>query len=291
MVDLFLKRHAEIGMLISDSPSGLVGAALGGTAGVVRSINPVQLAGNTGLRWFVMSTAFFGGSMLDEVFVGWNIETDGDRIISGLREYIVSPILTASQATRFHAYHRAEALGIPYPTHLTIKDLRTARLLDGALSGALGGPMLVIFQEISTGLRYQGRSWRMARAGLTCALITSSLQMIANQSRIIRLNLLAKREANPREQVETEEKSTSEQMLDALRTPMRDAGGENLGEKSLPGRILGTLSTFLPIQKLSDEEYLSALMRKRAEVDKRLAEIENEEKRIYDYATSGNRRL
>ena len=72
---------------------------------------------------------------------------------------------------------------------------------------------------------------------------------------------------------------------------MRDPKGENLGEKSLPGRILGTLSTFLPIQKLSDEEYLSALMKKRAEVDKRLAEIESEEKRIYDYAASGDRRL
>jgi len=51
------------------------------------------------------------------------------------------------------------------------------------------------------------------------------------------------------------------------------------------------MSTFLPIEKLSDEKYLAALERKRTEVDDRLVEIEREEVRIYDYASRGGREV
>lgn len=76
-----------------------------------------------------------------------------------------------------------------------------------------------------------------------------------------------------------------------MKVPTRDPEGEKLGEKSLPGRILSSMSTFLPIEKLSDEKYLAALERKRTEVDDRLVEIEREEVRIYDYASRGGREV
>ena len=52
---------------------------------------------------------------------------------------------------------------------------------------------------------------------------------------------------------------------------------------SLPGRLLRGMSTILPVQRLSDDEYLELLERKRREVDKRLGEIEAEEMRIFEW--------
>jgi hypothetical protein len=216
-------------------------------------------------------------------------------VYAGLREYLVSPLLTANQSTRFHTHQRTELLGESSSVQLTKSDVRTTRLLDSALTGALGGPALVIFRETFTRLGYPGGPRSMLRAGLTCALIASSLQLLVNQTRVLRLDLLARQDGRPlttpNDSGRPEEKSTSEQVRDSLRNPSRNPEGDKLGDKSLPGRILTTLSTFLPIQKLSDQEYLEALQRKRGEVDTRLAEIEREEGRIYEYATRGNREV
>ena len=51
------------------------------------------------------------------------------------------------------------------------------------------------------------------------------------------------------------------------------------------------MSTFLPIQKLSDEDYLQALQKRRNQVDTRLRDIEREEVRIYEYAERAGRQV
>ncbi len=138
-----------------------------------------------------------------------------------------------------------------------------------------------------------GPIWALKQS-LPFAIILTTVQILVNQSRVWRINLLARREKQSLldpAQLWSDEKSTSEQVRDALKVPTRDPEGEKLGEKSLPGRILSSMSTFLPIEKLSDEKYLAALERKRTEVDDRLVEIEREEVRIYDYASRGGREV
>jgi hypothetical protein len=51
---------------------------------------------------------------------------------------------------------------------------------------------------------------------------------------------------------------------------------------TLPGKMIRGLSTFLPVWKLSDEEYLALLQKKKGDVEKRLKEIEVEEMRIFE---------
>ncbi|OCF42023.1 hypothetical protein I317_04109 [Kwoniella heveanensis CBS 569] len=53
---------------------------------------------------------------------------------------------------------------------------------------------------------------------------------------------------------------------------------------SFPERMMTSLSKFLPVRKLSDDEYIATLEKKRADVDKRLKEIDDEEKRMYAWA-------
>lgn len=47
---------------------------------------------------------------------------------------------------------------------------------------------------------------------------------------------------------------------------------------------MSSLTKVLPVRKLSNEEYLATLEKKRAEVDKRLKEIAEEEMRMYEWA-------
>ena len=51
---------------------------------------------------------------------------------------------------------------------------------------------------------------------------------------------------------------------------------------SLPSKIMNAMSSFTPVRKLSDEEYLEVLLEKRDEVARRLIEIEDEELRLFD---------
>ena len=168
--------------------------------------------------------------------------------------------------------------------------MRTARLLDSALTGSLGGPIIVFFRDTLARMGYASPSRSVLRAGLTCAVITSSLQLVVNQTRITRVRYLARKEGStsppkPVDPSEAVEASTTAQIRTALENPVKGPDGEVLGEKSLPARIMSTMSTFLPIRKISDEEYLSALERRRQAMDERIAEIESEEGRMYDAMT------
>lgn len=53
---------------------------------------------------------------------------------------------------------------------------------------------------------------------------------------------------------------------------------------------MSNLAKVLPVRKLSNEEYLATLEKKRAEVDKRLEEIAEEEIRMYEWAQKQRQR-
>jgi hypothetical protein len=46
--------------------------------------------------------------------------------------------------------------------------------------------------------------------------------------------------------------------------------------------MMSGLSRFLPVRKLSDDEYMATLEKRQGEIDKRLKEIEVEELRFYE---------
>lgn len=105
---------------------GALGAATGGTLGVIRNQSPVVLSVNMGINLTVASLAFYS-----------------------TREYIVSPLLLSSGATASHVRRMAtlsekqrgklpeEAAGPG-----SYGQIRTERVLDSGLAGALSAGVL-----------------------------------------------------------------------------------------------------------------------------------------------------
>lgn len=136
-----------------------------------------------------------------------------------------------------------------------------------------------------------GGKQTIPRAGLTAAIVTSLLQLSVNQVRVVRLQLLARRAPDEAAEVSTRSKTTTNDAptpfdnslrssLDNPTTqpPLEEAPG------TLPGQMIRGLSTFLPVRKLIDDDYLALLNKKKNEVDRRLKEIEQEEWRIFQSA-------
>lgn len=97
-----------------------------------------------------------------------------------------------------------------------------------------------------------------------------------NQTRMSSLDI-----ASPSEQEPTA-------TFDALKSSMPSL--EPTSPPSLPERMMSNLAKVLPVRKLSNEEYLATLEKKRAEVDKRLEEIAEEEIRMYEWAQKQRQR-
>lgn len=135
---------------------------------------------------------------------------------------------------------------------------------------------------------------------MTAGAVTALLQLTVNQFRIVRLQLLARRNQATNDTEATlasalPEVSSSNRPESTFDVGLR-ASLENPGilpptpaeeSQTLPGKLIRGLSTFLPVRKLSDEDYLALLVKKRNEVDKRLKEIEDEEWRIFQSAQVG----
>lgn len=174
--------------------------------------------------------------------------------------------------------------------------MRTDRVLDSALAGALtGGALSAAFREafsitITKELAKPGIIGGRAtfgKAAFTSALITSALQASANQLRVMRLSYLAKSQAkmSSLDTAPSEHEPTA--TFDALKssTPAPDPTSP-----SLPERMMSSFTKILPVRKLSNEEYLATLEKKRADVDKRLKEIAEEEMRMYEWAQKQQQR-
>jgi hypothetical protein len=154
--------------------------------------------------------------------------------------------------------------------------MRTERFLDSSISGGLAGGIL------SGGLR---GIRTVVPAAITTGLIALAGQFVVNQVRIGRLRLLARRVGDmdgtsPHIPVQAGGMANEgEEMVSTIEALDNPTAATTAG--SLPGRIMKGLSHALPIRQLSDEEYLATLEKKRRDVNKRVAQIEEEELKLY----------
>ncbi|WVQ72869.1 hypothetical protein IAR50_002430 [Cryptococcus sp. DSM 104548] len=238
------------------------GAVTGASIGAAQALNPTVLAMNMTLNMSIAGLGFFA-----------------------LREYVISPLLLSVEATpghsiRLHELRRrldpSETIGqgeVP-----TVGQMRTERILDSALAGGLTGGIL------SAAFRGRGT---FGKAAFTSGLITSTLQYGVNEFRVMRLNYLAGESSPP--SLEAAPPSTPTPMSStpalAFETLKSDLPIPQSSDKpSLPERMMTSLSTFLPVRKLTNEEYLETLEKKKEGVEKRLKEIADEEVRMYEWA-------
>lgn len=221
-----------------------------------------------------------------------------------MREYLVTPALVV-----YHSKYdgMSEKVRGKMPEQPSLADVRYDRVLDSGVAGVLAGGTLSGFLRRLfllpnatpkiNGTDATGGRGTIPRAGLTAGVVTALLQLTVNQFRIVRLQLLARR-SQPA--AESDTPSTVLPLPSSLSTQSGFDVGlraslENPGvlpptpaeeSQTLPGKMIRGLSTFLPVRKLSDEDYLALLVKKRNEVDRRLKEIEEEEWRIFQSAQS-----
>lgn len=192
---------------------------------------------------------------------------------------LVSSSFTSSHARRLSQLSEKQLGKLPStsPAAESLSEIRTDRFLDSSIAGFLTGGIL------SGGLRGVKT---IVPAGVTSALIALGGQFMVNEVRIGRLRLLARRvgdmdETAPKAPAGQEEKGMIS-TIEAMENPTAATTTE-----SLPGKIMAGLSHFLPVRKLSDDEYLATLEKKRAELDKRLKAIEEEEVKLYELSQGG----
>ncbi|TXT13509.1 hypothetical protein VHUM_00876 [Vanrija humicola] len=227
-----------------------MGAFTGACIGVVQRQNPFLLGANMAVNSGIGGLAFFA-----------------------TREYVVSPALLAVGDTPGHVRRRAalddERRGVVPPAP-SIAEVRTERLLDSGIAGALsGGGLSAAMRGPKT----------LLPAAFTSALIATLLQFSVNSVRVARLEILAKR----LEDAKAREAPVPVAEAEAFDNPLKEEGAQR-GDAPITSRILGKLSSFLPVRKLTDEDYLATLERKRADVDKRLAEIDAEQLTMFERA-------
>ncbi|WWD18406.1 hypothetical protein CI109_102856 [Kwoniella shandongensis] len=262
--------------------TGTLGAITGASIGVVQSKNPFALSINMTINLSIASLTFFG-----------------------LREYIISPFLLSIEATPSHTRRlrdlqrlSSKQLGKLPATGVTedesapsLMEVRTDRLLDSALAGGLTGGVL--------SSAFRGRA-TFGKAFITSSLIGSILQLSANQLRVFRLEYLAKQSQS--QPISSQAPASATGLIPETAAGIYDPSlitnfnehslksntptptKENPQTPSLPEKMMKGLSKFLPVRKLTDDEYLEQLQKKRDDVDKRLREIEDEEKRMYEWA-------
>jgi hypothetical protein len=73
--------------------------------------------------------------------------------------------------------------------------------------------------------------------------------------------------------------------MESFEDPAKPAG-ERRGDAPITGRLMGVLSHVLPVRRLSDEDYLASLEKKRGEVDRRIAEIDEEQLAMWTNANA-----
>ncbi|OWZ46740.1 hypothetical protein C356_02930 [Cryptococcus neoformans c45] len=241
--------------------TGAFGAITGASIGALQSKNPYTLGTNMTINMSIAGLAFFT-----------------------VREYLVSPLLLIIEATPSHSrrlleLQLSERQRSKLPQVVSIGQMRTDRVLDSALAGALTGGVL--------SAAFRGRA-TFGRAAFTSALITSALQASANQLRVMRLSYLAKNQAkmSSLDTAPSEHEPTA--TFDALKSST--PAPEPTSPPSLPERMMSSFTKILPVRKLSNEEYLATLEKKRADVDKRLKEIAEEEMRMYEWAQKQQQR-
>ncbi|KAF8319293.1 hypothetical protein DL93DRAFT_2164511 [Clavulina sp. PMI_390] len=190
----------------------------------------------------------------------------------GSREFITSPILTRTAPWPQYVRRRFEYLDMaPEPSlpgdHLF--ELRTNRLIDSSLSGALTGAILHTIMR--------GRA-RVLSGALTGALICTSLQYCANELKLARIRFLTG-SATPYESTTSPSADypTSSPAAEAAREAIHD--NRQTSDRavfspldpnkphSFSERLLDAMSYVVPMKKLTPEEYSAILEKRRLEAE------------------------
>ncbi|KDQ12249.1 hypothetical protein BOTBODRAFT_419197 [Botryobasidium botryosum FD-172 SS1] len=166
----------------------------------------------------------------------------------GLREYIVSPVLVSTLSTQQYVRRRDQFAGLTPRAPITWGEIRSEKLIDTAIASGLAGGAL--------------NAWKRGRVGLVPGIVTASLictliQYASNELSLARIKLVSKQQA---QQVQAPQ---------VVPAPLlsRDPA------PSSSQKIMDVLSHVAPIRRLSDEEYLQMMEKKKIEVDKRLHEV------------------
>ncbi|WVQ80510.1 hypothetical protein IAT38_002615 [Cryptococcus sp. DSM 104549] len=206
------------------------------------------------------------------------------------REYIVSPILTGMEVTAGHSRRmrdferiaRGEIDELPTIAP-TMSEVRTDRLLDSGIAGALAGAVMSgAVRGIHTA----------PKGASTMGLIAVAMQALVNQTRVYRLNSLAKSEAeNAAAGITPRDPSAPHRTVRTLFEEHSTKANAPVPHEddtpTLPEMIVLGLSKILPVRKISNEEYLATLEKRKASIQKRLGEIEDEERMMFEAQAKG----
>ncbi|KIJ17464.1 hypothetical protein PAXINDRAFT_162321 [Paxillus involutus ATCC 200175] len=189
-----------------------------------------------------------------------------------LREYIVGPALVLTLPGKQYRLRRHRLIyAAGGPTHdeppLSWADIRISRLLDSGISGALAGGIL--------------NTWKRGRRGLvpglaTGALVCSLLQWTSNEFDIIRISYLSQNSIVPNQHTAPGVGDAATSSPKVLRPSIPDPGVvDPLEVDSSMDRLLSMFG-----RRVSDDEYLKRLKVQRDSHLRRIAELEEERKKI-----------
>lgn len=130
---------------------------------------------------------------------------------------------------------------------------------------------------------------------MTCALLATGGQFAVNEVKVMRLKYLARKEGVDLQSQGQEEKLTPagstqdvwDRPLDltvSMQTPRKteEEQKKRMGDSALGSRILEYMAYVIPIKKISDDEYLQQLMKKRDLVNSKISNIELEQYDMYE---------
>ncbi|KAI0691039.1 hypothetical protein BC835DRAFT_1279928, partial [Cytidiella melzeri] len=177
------------------------------------------------------------------------------------REYVVGPLrvlyVDGSQDLRQNG-------GVEGSTqrnrHLSWSEMRTHKLLDSSISGALTGGLLYSFRRGSKGIIPGATT-----AGLVCTL----LQLIYNESTVLRVKYVSQKLAETRP---SPVYTPGPAHTSSPTATVADVSNHREPPKAFSERFFD----FLGMPKMSDEEFLEKLRVKRDSYMRRIVELEAE---------------
>ncbi|KAF9233601.1 hypothetical protein BU15DRAFT_53652 [Melanogaster broomeanus] len=194
-------------------------------------------------------------------------------VFFSIREYIVGPALVLTLSGKEYRLRRQRFIhavhdSTPEEPPLSWGDIRTSRLLDSGIGGALAGGIL--------------NAWKRGRPGLvpgltTGALMCSLLQWTFNEVDILRISYVSGNFAVPDQLMIP----GADDVVKPSRVEVPQFSIPNLGvvdppqANSLTDRLLSIFG-----RQISDEAYLKRLKAQRDSHLRRIAELEEEQKKL-----------
>lgn len=132
-------------------------------------------------------------------------------------------------------------------------------------------------------------------AAATCALLATGGQFAVNEVKVARLKYLARKEgvdlqAQGQEPKLTPAGSTQDvwdrplDLAQSMQAPTKtpEQQKQRMGDSALSSRILEYMAYVIPIKKISDDEYMEQLLKKRDVVNSKISNIELEQYQMFE---------